>query len=67
MTTQFIQIGNTIINLQLVTSVCHASTEDDINTYTWIYFNHDDSVILEGEKAKRFWRFLRDSSMNITP
>lgn len=62
MTTQFICIDNTIINLQLITSV--SRHEDQI----WIHFDHDNaSVVLEGKSAEQFWKALQCSSLNLTP
>lgn len=68
MTTQFIQIGRNIINLQTITNVVYIPPIEGNKAYAIIHFNREDNnVLLEDKEATTFWHSLQKSSLNLTP
>lgn len=66
MTTKFIQIDNTIINVEQITHVEHIAADDTKEAETVIRFGGEFHSF-RGEDALQFWKALRYSALNITP
>ena len=65
----YIQIGNQIFNLGLLTNVFFVPKNPDLKrSLLVLYFaNSEAGTQLNGDEAEQLWRFLSRSALNITP
>lgn len=65
----YIQIGNQIINLELLTNVHFVPKVSDLNrSLLVLYFgNSEGGTQIYDIEAEQLWRFLSRSALNITP
>lgn len=65
----YIQIGNLIINLGLLTNVFYVPKNPELKTSLLVlYFaNSEAGTQLNGAEAEQLWHFLRRSALNLTP
>lgn len=65
----YIQMGNQIINLELVTNVYFVPKTPDVNrsVLTLFFWNSAAGTNLYDAEAEQLWYFLSHAAINVTP